>query len=157
MRLAEATIALYVFWLVLTGSFAPIDLLVGLLLSAALGVWATRTLWAEDAPTLSLRQAGRLFVYVLWLIKEIVVAAVYVAEKVLDPRMPIEPLVLSHRCSFTRDVSRVAFANSITLTPGTLTVDVADDVFTIHCLAETFADSIASGALERRIAAVFEE
>ncbi|MBN2404864.1 MAG: Na+/H+ antiporter subunit E, partial [Coriobacteriia bacterium] len=99
----------------------------------------------------------RLLAYIAWLLKEIIVAAVYVAEKVLDPRMPIEPIIITHRCSMRRDVSRVAFANSITLTPGTLTVDAEGDVFTIHCLSEEFADSIANGALERRIMRVFEE
>ena len=63
------------------------------------------------------------------------------------------------QCSgqFKRDVSRVAFANSITLTPGTLTVDVEENTFVIHCIAEGFADDITNGDLERRITRVFEE
>jgi multicomponent Na+:H+ antiporter subunit E len=157
MKVAQASLALFIFWLIVTGSGAPLDLAIGALLSVLIGWWAARTLWGDDAPTLSLRQFGRLLIYVGWLVKEIIVAAVYVAEKVLDPRMPIEPIVITHRCSMRRDVSRVAFANSITLTPGTLTIDADENTFTIHCLAEEFADSIASGALERRVVRVFEE
>lgn len=157
MRVAQASLALFIFWLVITTSVAPLDLVIGFTLSVLLGWWAARSLWGEDAPVLSARQALRLVGYVPWLIKEIVVAAVYVAEKVLDPRMPIDPAIITHRCGMQRDVSRVAFANSITLTPGTLTVDADGNTFTVHCLSEEFADSIASGALERRIVRVFEE
>jgi multicomponent Na+:H+ antiporter subunit E len=57
---------------------------------------------------------------------------------------------------FDSDTARVAFANSITLTPGTLTVDVEDDTFTIHCLHESFSDSISSGDLEKRVAQTFD-
>ncbi|MBN2822184.1 MAG: Na+/H+ antiporter subunit E [Coriobacteriia bacterium] len=157
MKIAQSSLALFAFWLIMTGSLAPLDVATGAVLAVLLGWWASRSLWREDAPTLQLKQLPRLLAYIAWLLKEIIVAAVYVAEKVLDPRMPIEPIIITHRCSMRRDVSRVAFANSITLTPGTLTVDAEGDVFTIHCLSEEFADSIANGALERRIMRVFEE
>lgn len=157
MRTAQASLALFAFWLVITGSASLADLAVGAVLSVLLGWWAAHSLWHEDAPVLSVRQALHFLAYVPWLVKEIVVAAVYVAEKVLDPRMPIAPTIITHRCDMRRDVSRVAFANSITLTPGTLTVDVDENTFTVHCLSEEFADSIANGALERRITRVFEE
>jgi multicomponent Na+:H+ antiporter subunit E len=54
-------------------------------------------------------------------------------------------------------VSRVAFANSITLTPGTLTLDVDEGTFTVHCLSPGFATGIENGDMERRIRRVFEE
>lgn len=157
MKVAQASITLFAFWLLITGTVETSSLILGVVLSVLLGWWASRVLWGDDAPTLTLQQALRFVAYIPWLLKEIVVAAVYVAEKVLDPRMPIDPVIITHRCSMSRDVSRVAFANSITLTPGTLTVDSDDNTFTIHCLAEEFADTIASGALERRITRVFEE
>ena len=62
----------------------------------------------------------------------------------------------THRVQFSSDTARVAFANSITLTPGTLTVDVDGDTYTIHCLHESFSDSISSGDLERRVARTFD-
>jgi len=156
MRLAGATIPLMLFWLAITGSIKPVDVALGVVFSLILGAWAARYLWEEDAPTLTLRQAGRFVLYLGHLLKDIVIAAVQVAEVVLDPRMPIAPVVIAHRTSFTRDVSRVAFANSITLTPGTLTVDMDGNTFYIHCITERLADDIASGALERRVTRVFE-
>ncbi|MDX9721479.1 MAG: Na+/H+ antiporter subunit E [Myxococcota bacterium] len=156
MKTAQATTALFVFWLVLTGSFAPVELISGALLSVALGAWGARVLWPEDSPAITPRQALRFVLFIPHLLASVLMAALQVAEVVLDPRMPIEPHLMNHRTSFTRPASRVLYANSITLTPGTITVDVDDDTFCIHCLAERFADEIATGELEDRVAHVFE-
>lgn len=146
------------FWLVLTGSLKPLDLVFGVAVSLLLAWWAVGTLWTKaDAPTLTWRQALRFVYYLAYLIKEIVLAAIGVAEKVLDPRMPIAPVMITHRTRFAREVSRIALANSITLTPGTLTVDVDGDTFVVHCLNEEFAGSIVNGEFEGRIKRVFEE
>lgn len=158
MKTLSAAAPLLAFWLVLTGSLAATDLAMGVALSLLLGWWAARTLWAAgDEPSLTLAQSGRFLVYLLWLVKEIVVAAVGVAEKVLDPRMPIDPVMIVHQSPLTRPVSRVAFANSITLTPGTLTVDLDASGYTVHCLTEEFATGIENGDMESRIHRVFEE
>lgn len=157
MKTLQASAALFAFWLVLTGSFTPVDLVLGALLALVLGVWGARVLWPEDSPALSPRQALRFVLFVPHLLLSVLMAALQVAEVVLDPRMPIEPRLMRHRTSFTRPASRVLFANSITLTPGTITVDVEDDTFCIHCLAERFADEIATGELEDRVTRVFEE
>lgn len=157
MKSAQATTVLFAFWLVLTGSFAPLDLALGALLSLLIGVWAARSLWPEDPPVTSPRQAVRFLLYIPHLLVSVVSAAIQVAEVVLDPRMPIRPVLVTHRAVFSRDVSRVTFANSITLTPGTLIVDIDGDVFYIHCLSERFATDIANGDLERRVSRIFEE
>ncbi len=157
MKTVIATGALFAFWLALSASLRPLDLAIGLVLSVLLGLWAARFLWGDDAPLLSARQAARFVLYIPRLLAAIVVAAVQVAEVVLQPHMDIEPRLIRHRTRFERDISRVTFANSITLTPGTLTVDVEDDTFVIHCIAERFADDITSGELERKITRIFEE
>ena len=146
MKVARTAVPLFGFWLAITGSLAPAELAVGAALSLALGVWATRLFWAQDAPVLTLRQTGRFVLYLGYLIKSIIIAAIGVAEVVLEPRMPIEPVLVTHHTSFTRLVSRVAFANSITLTPGTLTIDMEGQRSQVHCLDERFADR----HLERR-------
>ncbi|MDO8987834.1 MAG: Na+/H+ antiporter subunit E [Coriobacteriia bacterium] len=158
MKTLSAAAPLLAFWLVLTGSLAGSEVVLGIVVSVLLGWWASRVLWAAgDEPSLSVAQAGRFCVYLLWLIKEIVVAAVGVAEKVLDPRMPIDPVVIVHQSPLRRTVSRVAFANSITLTPGTLTIDLDESRYVVHCLSEKFATGIENGDMESRIHRVFEE
>jgi len=61
-----------------------------------------------------------------------------------------------YRSSLLRPVSRVVFANAVTLTPGTLTVDADDGAFLVHCLDEACARHLQKGSLERRIARIFE-
>ena len=158
MRTLRAAVPLLAFWLVLTASVHPLDLTTGVVLSLALGWWAARILWRDaEPPDLSLRQAVRFCFYLVWLVKEIVVAAVGVAEKVLDPSLPVGPCVIVYRSSLESSVSRIAFANSITLTPGTLTLDVDGGVYTVHCLSPGFAEGIESGDMEERIKRVLEE
>jgi multicomponent Na+:H+ antiporter subunit E len=148
---------LFAFWFVITGSVRPFDLAVGIALTFAVSRWADRVLWADEPEPLSVHAWLRLPGYLAYLVKEIVVAAIYVAERVLDPRMGIAPTIHTHRAVFTRDSARVAFANSITLTPGTITLDVDGDTYIIHCLHESFTDAISSGDLERRVSRAFDD
>lgn len=158
MGVAQLSVILFVFWILLSGSLDPSGLILGLIISVFVAWGAERLLWTkEDAPLLTLRQAGRFIVYIGYLIKEIIWANIYVAEIVLDPRLPIDPVIVEHRSLLKRPVSEVALANSITLTPGTLTVDVDDDIFFIHCIGREFADDIAARKLDHMIAKVFEE
>jgi multisubunit Na+/H+ antiporter MnhE subunit len=91
----RAAVPVFVFWLVLTGSMKPFDLGVGLAMSALLGWWAAVVLWpTDDDPSLTPARAARFILYIPWLIKEIIIAAVGVAEIVLRPHMPIDPLII---------------------------------------------------------------
>ncbi|KAF0208505.1 MAG: Na+/H+ antiporter subunit E [Actinomycetota bacterium] len=158
MKVLRASVPLFAFWLVLTGSLKSFDLVIGLVLSALLGWWAAVALWpTDDDPSLTPTRAVRFVFYVPWLIKEILVAATGVAEIVLRPRMPIDPLVIVYHSPVQSAVSRVAFANSITLTPGTLTVDLEGSNYTVHCLNKEFARGVEAGDMDRRIHRVFEE
>jgi multicomponent Na+:H+ antiporter subunit E len=158
VKTLRAGVPLFVFWLLLTASQKPLDMAIGLVLSGLLGCWAARALWpTEDDPSLTPARAVRFCLYLPWLVKEIVRAAIGVAEKVLDPRMPIDPVVIVHHSPLKSAVSRVAFANSITLTPGTLTIDFDGSDYVVHCLSEEFASGIEDGDVERRIHRALEE
>ncbi len=156
MRRVTSVAVVFGFWLVVTGSLKPFDLAVGAVVALGVSWWTERMLWHDQRQPLSARAWLRVPGYLLYLIKEIIVAALYVAERVFDPKLSIAPVMHTHRVRFDSDTARVAFANSITLTPGTITVDVEGDTFTIHCLHESFSDSISSGDLERRVARTFD-
>lgn len=157
MRTAQLSTLLFAFWLVLTSSMAPSELLVGLAVSISIAVVAVRLLWdGAQSPPMTASEAGRFVLYVPRLIKDIVVAAVYVAKKVLDPKLPIAPTIVPYDVPLDRTLSRVALANSITLTPGTLTIDLEGNVLTVHCLDEELAESLLGGELQRRVGHVFE-
>ncbi len=158
MAVLQLGAILFGFWILVSGSVDPANLGVGLVVALLVSWMVERVLWTkEDAPLLSWGQARRLLLYLAFLIKEIIWANIYVAEIVLHPRLPIDPVIVEHTTMFKRPVSETALANSITLTPGTLTVDVDDSVFFVHCLGREFAEDIASRKLDHMIAKVFEE
>lgn len=98
----------------------------------------------------------RLFVYVFWLLKEIILAAIQVARYVLDPRMPVDPSFLMFHADLPNAGSQVVLANSITLTPGTLTVDITEGVFLVHSLSDASSTSLIEGTMPRKVAELFE-
>ncbi|HAL30903.1 MAG TPA: cation transporter [Coriobacteriia bacterium] len=156
MRRLTSIFVLFAFWLLITASIEPADLAIGAVVAALVGWWADRALWPDEPEPLPLRTWPHVSLYLLYLMKEIVVASLYVAERVLDPVLHIAPAMHTHRVHFDSETARVAFANSITLTPGTLTVDVDGDTYLIHCLHESFTDTISSGDFEQRVARTFD-
>lgn len=101
---------------------------------------------------LTLGFVARFLAYLPWLVKEIFLANVRVARIVLSPRLPISPAVLRFRGTQRTDLVRFVYANSITLTPGTVTVDVQGQDLTIHALERSTLEGIDEGEMARKIA-----
>lgn len=142
-RALVLSVFLFAFWIVLTASFSLVNLLVGLLLSLLVAFITNKLIGEPLEPfTVTLPQAWRLLRYFPHLVKEIVVANLDVAERVLNPHMPISPTIIKFKFPLKEPLFQIILANSITLTPGTLTVTIEDDVFYIHCLAEEHIDAI---------------
>ena len=89
-----------------------------------------------------------------WLLKEIFVSNIYVCRLIVNPAMPISPTVVALRSSQSSDLARVIFANSITLTPGTVTVDVDGDITEVHAITEEAATSLLQGSMDTRVTAL---
>lgn len=151
-----ASAAIFAFWLVVSASLSPGDMLLGTVLSLALGAWAASFLWSGEIPRITAGQWLALLRYLPVFGGVVFMSALHVLRIVIDPRLPISPRLVICRSRLTRPLSRVAFANAVTLTPGTLTVDVEDGVLLVHCLDEACARRLQSGALEERIAQIFE-
>ena len=90
--------------------------------------------------------------YLPWLVFEIVKANVDVAARILSPRLPIQPRVFKVRAGQRTEVGRTIYANSITLTPGTVTIATDGDELTIHALTRGAAEGVLSGEMDRRVA-----
>ena len=99
----------------------------------------------------------RLVVYFPRLLWEIAVANVHVARLVLDPRMPISPSLVEFESPLRTEASNAVLANSITLTPGTVTVDMSAHRFIVHCISETSRQGIHDGTLLKHVARVYGE
>ena len=84
----------------------------------------------------------------------IVMAYFDVTRRILSPSLPISPTLVAERASQHSDLGRVSCANSITLTPGTGSIDVEDAVVTVHALTREAAAELAQGELDRRVTAI---
>ncbi len=132
MKVFAVWVFAFLVWVAVTWTFDPASIVVGLLVSGILAV-ALRGIELDEAPLLLLPQ--RLFwalAYVPVLFWYVVQANLDVAYRVLHPALPIRPGIVKARTSLASPAGRVLLANSITLTPGTLSVDLVDDVLYVH-------------------------
>jgi multicomponent Na+:H+ antiporter subunit E len=147
------------FWFVLTGSFTAPHLVAGLAVVAVsqaiarlLLPRAADELVAEAPPAkFWIRLPGVALALIGELMRELVLANWRVATIVLRRRMPIQPVFYSYSPPVKTEWGRVALANSVTLTPGTLTVELGEGTFLVHGLTPQAAASLPGWAVERRL------
>ncbi len=99
----------------------------------------------------------RFLLYIPWLVLQIIMANVQVAYLVLHPKMPIEPVLLLFRTRMRKGIAQVTLGNSITLTPGTITISLEDGRYIIHNLKPPLASSLVEGKMQNKIAKVYLE
>lgn len=137
-------------WLLLSGHYDP--LLIGLGLgSCAAVVYFTHRMDVIDHEGHPVHLTWRGAVYWPWLTVEILKANIDVARRILTPGASISPTMLRVRSTQRTDLGRVVFANSITLTPGTVSVDVGEGEILVHALSRDGADDLAGGEMDRRV------
>lgn len=158
--MALLALALLAFWAVLSGFFDPFHLSLGAL-SVAGVLWSVRRL-GDLEPAVRGLHAGtwlRWPAYIPWLLWQIVLSAWDVAKIVLSPRLPIEPHIVRFRCRMPHNVAHLTLANSITLTPGTVTLNLDDDEYVIHALTQPAGASLippkGEGEMQARVRRIF--
>jgi multicomponent Na+:H+ antiporter subunit E len=125
-------ILLIIIWLALTSSFHWQELSVGILVSLILSFFLSKTYLRLGFPPLSIKRIVFSFIYIGVLFKEIIKANIDVAYRVIHPKMPIRPGIVVIKTELKQDVAKMILANSITLTPGTFTLDIIGDNLLIH-------------------------
>lgn len=149
----SAVLTLYVFWLLLSGNYTAFLMLSGL--GCALGVvWFGRRMRLIDGEGHPIHLGWRALSYWPWLVKEMAKSAWAVARIIIDPRLPVSPTLVTIKPGQRTDVGLVVHANSITLTPGTITLDAGPDRFIVHSLTEAGSEELARGDIDRRVAAM---
>jgi len=146
-------VSLFVFWLLLSGYFTGFLIAAGVG-SAAAVAWLAARMEIADREGHPLRFTPAVLVYWPWLAKEIALSAWTVTKIILAPRLPISPTLVRFRPSQSSVVGLVTHANSITLTPGTITVDAERGEFLVHALTREGAASLAGSEMDRRVAAL---
>ena len=155
----------FAFWLILSGHYQLKYILIG---AAAAGlvtflsndlVYSTlrRGVQVDTKVRIALLQVWRFIAYLPWLISRIIMANVQVAYLVLHPKMPIDPVLLLFRTGMKKGISQVTLANSITLTPGTITVSLEEGKYIIHTLQPPLASELVEAVMQNKIAKVYLE
>jgi multicomponent Na+:H+ antiporter subunit E len=149
-RVFSLALFLGLLWWLLSGQASPKLLAFGAL-SVALVAWLARRMEIVDHESHPVHLSGPLARFWAVLMREIAVSNVDVVRAILSPRLPIQPHFLRVRTRQSTDLGKVILANSITLTPGTVTVDVQGDELLVHALTESSGRAVEEGQLDRAV------
>ncbi|MDR4495493.1 MAG: Na+/H+ antiporter subunit E [Nitrospirales bacterium] len=147
------TLALFGVWLVLSGRYDLFHVVIGFMV--ACGVAWLNTGFAHSAfhqfPWV------RAVLYVPWLFLRVVQSSLHLTKLILSPSLPIRPKLIFYRSHLRHQGAMVMLGNSVTLTPGTITVEVNGSHLLVHTIDEEAGEDLTSGRMEKKIAQVFQE
>lgn len=141
---------LFAVWGAFSGHFSTYDLSLAAFFSAFTVYLAIRCN-VIGRGRIPLRPLASLFHYMPWLIYQIVTANIDVAKRVLHPRLPISPKFEKLPLQTSTEVGTAAYANSITLTPGTVTVELKDQQVLVHGLTQNAIEDLRDNTMQERI------
>ena len=158
---AVTVIFLFVVWLLLSGTLAWEEVTVGLLIAVLVAVLASAFPVQENRPRARIHRAGFLLIYIPVFFWEMLKANFDVAYRVVHPKMPIRPGIVQIKTNLRSDIAKLILGNSITLTPGTLTIEIVGDNLLIHWINVQTEDvkqatAIIGERFEKYLKVVFE-
>ena len=153
IRVIMASVVLFALWLLLSGHFGAFLLSLGVL-SCVFVAWASEKLglFSKDFSTLKfiLKVPG----FLPWFFIEVVKSNIDVSLRILHPKLPIEPNIMTLDASQHSDLATAIYANCITLTPGTYSLDLDENNIEVHSLTKVLAKNLQTGEMNRRISAL---
>lgn len=160
MKQIASCVLTYLLWLGLTWSLTPSNLAAGLFFSIAVSV-VLSNIYPDPQKLFEPRRWFWMLVYIPYFFYYVLRANLDVAIRVIHPHVPIRPGIVKVRTTLQGDMARMALANSITLTPGTLTVDIVDDYIYVHWINVSTMDAeeqtrIIAERFERHLKRIFE-
>ena len=155
-------IVLFVVWVILSGKFDAFHLSVGgitALMTARLSLYLIRLQppmgRLNDQPLRGVSWL-RVLAYVPWLSWQVTLSSLQIVRVVFDPKLPVRPRIIRFSGDLPHTLARLTLSHSITLTPGTVTLEVEDDEFEVHVLTPVLAEALESGEMQNRVAALFK-
>ena len=148
---------LLVLWLVLSGHYDAFHISLGLICCALVAYLSHDLLFPQFGWGRSFEVFFRFLGYLPWLFYQIILANLHVAKMVLHPRMPIDPAIIEFETKLHSGLAQTTLGNSITLTPGTITVDIREGKYYVHALTKKVAHDLLSGEMENRVASIYGE
>ena len=149
MRIFSA-IALFVLWLVLSGSYALGHVVAGAIVALIVA-------WINPAGSPHMRRFSWLSAlgYAPWLFGRIIKSGLHVSRLILHPALPIKSELIQHKTNLSSDGELVVLGNSITLTPGTITVEVAPGELIVHAIDASSHQDLSKGLFDEKVSRLF--
>lgn len=143
---------MFVLWVIFNGKLTLEITLFGIAISVLLFLFLCKYMdYSLKKELRAYRNLFRGIAYVVMLVYEIIKANFYVMKMIVSPKYIVEPKLLKFRTKLKGDAARVVLANSITLTPGTITVTLEEDEYLVHCLDRELGEGIEECSFERRL------
>jgi multicomponent Na+:H+ antiporter subunit E len=152
-RLISLILVLAATWLLLSGHYEPLILVFGLV-SILLATFIVRRMAVVDIEGHPIQILLQAMPYWFWLGIEVFKANLEVAKRILSPELDISPCIVTVEASQPSELGQVIYANSITLTPGTISLRVYDGKIEVHALTEGAAEELRAGEMDRRVSAI---
>ena len=142
----------FLVWIVFNERLTLEVALLGLVISALVYWFTVKFMdYSPKKEWRALRKAGRALRYAATLVVEIIKANLGVMRFILSPKYEIEPQLVYIKTKLEKDVSRTVLANSITLTPGTITVSAEENLMCVHCLDKTLSEGLEGSDFEKKL------
>jgi len=153
MRILFTFIILLSFWLLLSGEFTSVILTSAFVACALVAFLSSDLLFQKGVDLGSfIKKFISYLLYIPWLLWEIVKANIDVAKRTLSPSMPIDPCVIKFKTDLKTNLGITTLSNSITLTPGTVTLSANNKgEYIVHALSREFADDLLAGEMQKRV------
>ena len=152
-RIFLASLVLFTLWLLLSGLYGTLLLALGAL-SCVFVAWISEKLglFSHDFSTLKIN--FKIPTFLPWFFFEVIKSNIEVSRIILHPKLPIKPNIITLDVSQHSDLTKTIFANCITLTPGTYSLDLDNNNIEVHALTKSLAQDLHTGEMNRRIAAL---
>jgi multicomponent Na+:H+ antiporter subunit E len=153
-------ILLFLNWIIFSGKFDAFHLGLGIV-SCLVVTWLSQDLLFYDRKKglrVRMHEVWAFLCYLPWLTWEVVLANVHVFKLAMTDKGQVQmsPRVVTFKTALKSDFAKFVLANSITLTPGTITMLIRGDVFHVHVMSQFLEDDLLGGAIEKKVAEVFE-
>lgn len=133
-------------WIIFNGKVTTEIILFGLVIAGVVYAFCCKFMgYSPKRDWLILKKSGYILIYLGVLFREVVKANAATLKLILSPHVKVEPVIVRFRTDLRSRGARVLLANSITLTPGTITVSLKEDEYTVHCLDRRFSEGLSDG------------
>lgn len=143
-------ILLFVFWMILASVFNVSEVILGLLTALMIVLYSVDLVFTKhEASRITFKTIKWFFILLVRLIKEMVIANIHVAKIVLSPSLPVDPGFVTIKQPLKKPLNQALFGNAITLTPGTLTVDMTPEEVVVHGLKKVYVHDLEHSGFKK--------